>query len=205
MYKRTPLNNDTEVHYNDILDYWFKNKLDYNKWFYKNNAVDKYVRTHFTTILHEAESGNLLYWLNNPKSYLAMIILLDQFSRCIYRNTWKAYKNDKKALLFAEMGLDMYLPKLTTIEKMFVLFPYQHSENIHDQALGLNILKDIYNKSTTSINRSIIKKAIYRNKHTYNIIKTFSRFPTRNKYLDREDTEDEIDYMDELLEHNTLI
>ena len=54
---------------------------------------------------------------------------MDQFSRHIYRNNRKAYKNDPKVLLFMEMALDRYLNQFSAIEKMFVLMPYQHCEN----------------------------------------------------------------------------
>ena len=103
---------------------------------------DKYIKDNFYELLKAGEEGYLLDWLSNHKSYLAMIILLDQFSRHIYRGTRKAYHNDEKVLLFTEMGLDIHLHKFSAIEKMFVLMPYQHSEKLKDQKFGLQILKN---------------------------------------------------------------
>ena len=96
-----------------ILKYWFtgNKNADFKRWFNNGNKYDEEIKDKFFIVLKEAEKGNLLHWLGNSNSFLAHIILLDQFSRHIYRGTPNAYKNDQKILLFTEMALDQYLDK----------------------------------------------------------------------------------------------
>ena len=191
------LENKNSNYFLKILDFWFQNPIDFEKWFMSKKKYDTFIKNHFLKILNEAEKGNYLEWLSYPKSYLAMIILLDQFSRHIYRDTYKAYQNDEKALLFTEMGLDIHLNKFTAAEKMFVLMPYQHSENLDDQYFGVKMLTNLIKNEKNISERNILKKALYHQKRHLNVIKNFGRFPKRNVYLKRESTEDEIDYIDE--------
>jgi len=148
-------------------------------------------------MLKEAENGNLLHWLGNKDSYLAYIILMDQFSRHIYRGTSDAYKNDHKVLLFTEMGFHLYEEKLNAIEKMFVLMPYQHSENLKIQKLGVKILSNLLKNELNVSERNILKKALFHQKQHCKVIENFGRFPKRNQYMGRASSEDEIDYIDE--------
>ena len=188
---------DNDILVDNILNFWFEKKNDYNKWFFSNNKYDKYITNNFFDILKDAEAGYLHHWLCNHRSYLAMIILLDQFSRHIYRNSKDAYKNDKLALLFTEMGLDLHIDKLNAIEQTFTLMPYQHSENIEDQKLGIKILENLIQKQKNLEEKNILKRTLHHQKKHCKVIKMFGRFPKRNIFLKRESTEDEIDYIDE--------
>jgi uncharacterized protein (DUF924 family) len=185
------------IYTNLILKYWFSNGFDEKRWFQEGSKNDTIITRYFKKILKEAEKGNLLHWLEYDSSYLAYIILLDQFSRHIYRGTKNAYKNDTKALRFTEMGLDLHLDKFNAMEKMFVLMPYQHSEEFDDQKLGVKILTELVNKEKNIEEKNILKKALFHQKNHLNVIKKFKRFPKRNDDLGRESTEEEIDYMDE--------
>ena len=166
-------------------------------WFENGKSYDKEIKDKFYVHLMEAEKGNLLHLLSHHKSYLAYIILMDQFSRHIYRNNSKSFQNDKKVLLFIEMGLWLHQDKLTSSEKMFVLLPYQHSEDLDDQILGESILMDLIKSENNIKEQNILKKALFRQKNNRQVIEKFGRFPNRNDILRRESTEDEIDYMDE--------
>jgi uncharacterized protein (DUF924 family) len=181
-----------------ILNYWFsKNKnADFRRWFNSGIKFDGEIKDKFSNVLLEAEKGNLLHWLGDSRSYLAHIILLDQFSRQIYRGTPQAFKNDTKIKLFMEMAIDEYIDTYTASEKMFVLMPYQHSENLKDQEAGLEILKELVAKETNMTEKNILKTALHHQKGHYNVIKKFGRFPKRNYILGRVSTEEEIDYMD---------
>ena len=188
----------TNIEYVDkILNFWFEKSNDYNKWFESKGKYDNYIKKEFSNILEEAEQGNLLDWLKYHHSYLAMIILLDQFSRHIYRGTYKAYINDKNALLFTEMGLDLHLDKLTAIEKSFAIMPYQHSENIIDQEFGVKLLTNLVENERNLKEKNILKKTLYHQKKHRDVILKFGRFPKRNIIIGRESSEDEIDYIDE--------
>ena len=186
-----------ESYIDKILDFWFETKLDYNKWFHSQGKYDTYIKKNFSKILSLAEKGYLLDWLNSFKSYLAMIILMDQFSRHIYKGTPKAYKNDKKILLFTEMGLDIYLEKATAEQQMFILLPYQHSEDIDSQNFGLAVLENIIKKTNVPKDKEILRQLLYHQQKHRNVIKEFGRFPKRNIILGRQSSEEEIDYIDE--------
>ena len=180
----------------EILNFWFDKNPDYNKWF-NCTKYDNYITKNFKKILKEAEQGNLLDWLNDSKSYIAMILLLDQMSRRIYRGSGKAYMNDKKALLFTEMGLDIHLYKLNVFEKIFTLMPYQHSEDIEDHKFGIQLLENLINNEPNLYNKNILKRSLFHTKKRFKVIEYFGRFPKRNISLERESTEEEIDYIDE--------
>ena len=182
---------------NSILDFWFNKKSNFELWFENGKKYDDGIKKTFYKYLIEAEKGNLLHWLGNYKSYLAYIILMDQFSRHIYRNTYKSYQNDKKVLLFTEMGFWLHCDKLDATEKMFSLMPYQHSEDIEDQKLGKSILEQLIHTEKNLKEKNILKKALFHQKNHLHVIEKFGRFPKRNEYLGRESTEEEIDYMDE--------
>lgn len=181
-----------------ILKYWFSgNKnADFKKWFKSGEKYDIEIRDKFSGVLKEAEKGNLLHWLGNSRSFLAHIILLDQFSRHIYRGTHHAYKNDSRILLFMEMAVDRYIDDYNASEKMFILLPYQHSEKLVEQKKGLNMLNDLINKEEDMTQKNILKTALHHQKGHLNVIKKFGRFPKRNYLLGRLSTVEEIDYMD---------
>ena len=181
-----------------ILNYWFtgNKNADFKRWFNSGYKYDDEIKTKFSNVLIEAEKGNLLHWLGNKRSFLAHIILLDKFSRQIYRGTPEAYKNDVKIKLFMEMALDQYLDEYNATEKMFVLMPYQHSEILEDQEMGLEILKQQVSQEQNMTEKNILKTALHHQKGHHQVIKKFGRFPKRNYILGRVSTESEIDYMD---------
>lgn len=188
---------DDSIYIKEILEYFFYDINNYKRWFINSEKYDDEIKENFSNILKEAEKGNLLHWLQSKDGYLAYIILMDQFSRHIYRNTKNAYKNDKASLLFMEMAIDNYLLQYTAIEKMFVLMPYQHCENIECQILGVSILKNLIKNETNSTEKNILKTALHHQIGHYNVIKEFGRFPKRNHIQGRVSTPDEIDYIDQ--------
>ena len=190
------MNLDDSLYIKNILDYFFKDKNNYEKWFIDSHKYDEEIRTNFYPILKEAEKGNLLHWLQSKDGFLAYIILLDQFSRHIYRGTRSAYKNDKKVLLFMEMALDHYLDKYDALEKMFVLMPYQHCEDLECQNLGVSILKNMVKTTNDIKERELLKTALKHQIGHKKVIEKFGRFPKRNQILGRVSTVEEIDYID---------
>ena len=184
-----------------ILIYWFKNKkttdkTDFDRWFIKSRENDDEIKKKFRNILKEAEKGNLLEWLIDKEGYLAHIILMDQFSRQIYRDKPKAFKNDNKILFFMEMGLDNHLHKYNAVEKMFILMPYQHKINKKCQRIGAQILKKLYDEEVNVLEKKILREALKHQLGHLNVLKKFNRFPKRNYIMRRSPTEEEIDYMD---------
>jgi uncharacterized protein (DUF924 family) len=186
---------DLDSYSDKILDYWFKSN-NFRKWFNSGQLYDKEIEEKFSFILKEAEKGNLLHWLKDSKSFLAHIILLDQFSRHIYRGKLDAYKNDAKVLKFMEMGIDLYIDSYNAIEKMFALMPYQHSENIEEQNKGIFILQECIKKEQVMSEKNTLKTALFHQKGHLKVLQQFGRFPKRNYLLGRLSNEKEVDYMD---------
>ena len=122
----------------EILDYWFPKdgSADYNKWFMKSEDYDEEITTKFGDLLVDAEDGLGFGWLASKDSYVAYIILMDQFSRHIYRGHADAFKNDKGVMIFTELGWQLYSEDLVGYEFMFAFMPYMHIENKGYQRKG---------------------------------------------------------------------
>jgi uncharacterized protein (DUF924 family) len=195
-----------------ILDYWFpKNgKADYDKWFMKSSDYDSEIKEKFHNILKEAEDGKGFEWLISKNSYLAHIILMDQFSRHIYRGKGESFKNDKGNLIFTELGIDIYIEDLNNYELMFAFMPYMHTEIKMYQNKGLEIFKRMNNiqkykllnpnltdkeKEQCKQNLKILNDMkVYVDLH-HDVIERFGRFPKRNILLNRTSTPEEIQYI----------
>ena len=118
---------------NTIIKYWFplENNTIPDFWFSKTKETDDYIRLHFNELLILAETHQLNHWKSSIEGHLALIILLDQFSRHIYRDTYEQYRNDIIAFHHAqEFLLENKDTELTILQKMMVLMPYRHQENI---------------------------------------------------------------------------
>jgi uncharacterized protein (DUF924 family) len=128
----------------EILKYWFKDdgSADFDKWFMNSKAYDNEITEKFGELLKEAEKGNGFGWLVNKNSFVAYIILMDQFSRHIYRDTADAFKNDISTIIFTNMGFDLYRHQLVGYEFMFAFMPYMHTESLEYQNKG----EKIFNK-----------------------------------------------------------
>lgn len=168
----------------EVLDYWF-NELHPHQWFEKSDEVDAEIRSRFSSLHYEATKGELFIWRKTTSGRLAEIIVLDQFSRNIYRGTRKAFENDSVALVLAEEMVQLGLDKeLSTIERAFAYLPFMHSESkiIHEMALKLfSSLGDQNN-----LHYEVLHK---------NVIDRFGRFPHRNEVLGRSSTREEMEYM----------
>lgn len=200
----------------DILDYWFPSggKGDYDKWFMKSKDYDTEIKEKFGDLLKQAEEGKGMGWLVSKESFVAYIILLDQFSRHIYRGSKDSFKNDNAALIFLKQGFQLYGPELEGYEFMFSFMPYMHTENLELQLEG-KALFDRYYKATQDIvydhNSNLTKEEEEKLQQEWKMFKEmkphveghlktiedFGRFPKRNKALSRESTEEEKEYMEQ--------
>ena len=209
----------------EILDYWFSKGLytpDYDKWFMKSQDYDVEIKEKFGDLLKEAEKGKGFGWLHNKDSFIAYIILMDQFSRHIYRGTGDAFKNDNGVMIFTELGFDIYKNELKGYEFMFAFMPYMHTENATLQQKGGNIFtlhkglymerKEVGRRRLTSpihvsYMYSLDEKTNYDKefemltsmephvKGHKEVISIYRRFPKRNKALGRENTKNEETYL----------
>lgn len=168
----------------DIIDFWFKQTTPV-QWFGKSDAFDQLIQQRFAVVHQQASAGELFDWRNSAEGRLAEIIVLDQFSRNLYRDNPQAFAQDAMALVLAQeaiaLGLDQQLEQN---QKAFLYMPYMHSESalIHEQALHL--FTQLGNENNLKF--EIMHKAI---------IDQFGRYPHRNAVLGRTSTADEIAFL----------
>ena len=174
-----------------ILNFWFKESLP-EELFRQKDSFDKKIRDNFFTYYEKAICNELDDWQDEPKSCLALIILLDQFSRNLFRNNKKAFEQDHKCRLIVNEAIDRGdLEKLNVNEKLFFLLPLLHSEEISDHTYVHN-LSNAHLKNHLQI--TLIKSSW--KDHT-DVIKKFKRYPHRNKLLDRQSTLEEIEFLNQ--------
>ncbi|HNP64190.1 MAG TPA: DUF924 family protein [Woeseiaceae bacterium] len=170
---------------NKVLDFWFK-EAGSEKWFEKSSVFDQVLIERFTGVLEQAARAEFYTWRTSAQGRLAEIIVLDQFSRNIYRNTPAAFAQDPMALALAQEAVSAgVLQELDSIEvRNFVLMPYMHSESklIHEQADAL--FKQYSSEKTYG----------YELRHKA-IIDRFGRYPHRNEILGRVSTEEELMFL----------
>ncbi|MCH8492135.1 MAG: DUF924 domain-containing protein [Idiomarina sp.] len=167
-----------------VLSFWFQ-ELSQEQWFKKDDAVDAQIADRFGATLRAAEQCELYRWRCTPAGRLAEIIVLDQFSRNVYRNQAQAFANDALALALAQEAvahcLDSQLP---VQQRAFMYLPYMHSESlaIHNVALQLFDQPGLEGNLDFEI------------KHR-DIIERFGRYPHRNELLGRESSAEEIEFL----------
>lgn len=171
----------------NVIDYWFEKKNDYEKWFMSGKKLDKFIISNYKQLLDYYRDNNTpIPKLLNDK--LALIILLDQFSRHIYRDDPRSFDMDDKAKsitlqLLESGGINL----LDNNKQMFALMPLQHSENLKD----IDLLLDYLNRQPGDNFNIFID---YSNQHR-EVIKKFGRYPKRNHILARESTPEELQYI----------
>lgn len=169
----------------EVIYFWFE-ELSPRDWWIKSEKLDLTIKERFLKLHQIASKGELLPIRTTPEAKLAEIIILDQFSRNIYRETPKAFAYDSQALELAKetvaSGDDQKLP----VEKRkFIYMPYMHSESleVHDEALALF-------KSLDGDEKTLNFEKAHRD-----IIERFGRYPHRNKILGRVSTQQELDFL----------
>jgi len=169
---------------NEVLHFWFK-EISSEQWWLKDLAFDQAIKSRFLPLHDAANKAELFGWRDTTQGRLAEIIILDQFSRNIYRERAQAFASDVLALVLAQeaiaLGLDM---KVTENQRSFFYLPYMHSESllIHNQAMVL------YEKLGNPSNLA------FEIKHR-DIIKKFARYPHRNAILGRKSTAVEMEFL----------
>ena len=170
----------------NILNFWFEELTD-KQHFAKDTALDEMIRTRFGDTLEAAARCELHAWRATPDGALAEIIVLDQFSRNIYRDSPRAFAQDSMALVLAQLmvasGQDQ---QLSTPQRRFVYMPHMHSESslIHAEAARL-------------FEQPGLEEALDFEQRHQSIIARFGRYPHRNAVLGRTSTAKEIAFLNE--------
>ncbi|MBK7900480.1 MAG: DUF924 domain-containing protein [Azonexus sp.] len=182
--------------FRDVLAYWFgqPDDADFGKpravWFNKDAAADAEIRGRFRALHLWAHGGLLNAWDEQAESALALILVLDQFSRQIYRDQPKAFASDGKALALAEKALaacfDRALPPL---QRAFFYFPFEHAESSVAQARAVALFEALAAEAP-----ELASFADYARRHR-EVIARFGRFPHRNTLLGRANTPEEAEYL----------
>lgn len=160
-------------------------------WWGKDPAIDADCRSRFETLVQDAAANRLADWSETPASLLALVLLLDQMPRNIYRDTPQAFAFDELARQYTHlalaMGVDQELP---AIARIFLYLPLEHSEDIDDQEYMLQLTRALA-KSVEAADQATFDGYVdYARKH-HVIIERFGRFPHRNRILGRASTSEE--------------
>ncbi len=168
-----------------VLSFWFT-ELTADRWFKGSSQLDEQISGRFSALLKQAAAGELAHWRETALGRLAEIIVLDQFSRNIYRNQAGAFTQDGMALVLSQEAVRSGALQQLADEnqRSFLLMPYMHSESaqVHEQAVALF---DEF-ASVGSYRFELLHKAI---------IDRFGRYPHRNAVLGRESTVEELEFL----------
>lgn len=178
-----------------VLDFWFgaPGSADFGRsrdfWFRKDAAFDRALATRFADLHAAAARGELAAWMAAPQSLLALIVVLDQFSRNIHRGLPASFATDAQALVAArsmiESAWDVALPPAM---RWFAYMPFEHSESLADQDLCLRLMQQVAEDPQFA---DVPKWAVAHRA----VIARFGRFPHRNAILGRESTPAEVEFL----------
>lgn len=170
----------------DIIKFWFE-EIDSALWWQKDLDFDALIIKRFSHVHQQACVGELYQWRSTAEGRLAEIIVLDQFSRNMFRDTKKAFSQDSLALILAQELIALGLDKqLTDIQRSVLYLPFMHSESLLIHGVAGQLYKGL----------GIASSADFELKHKQ-IIERFGRYPHRNTILNRASTKDEIAFLTE--------
>ena len=171
----------------DILSFWF-DETDREKWFVKDPAFDAVIGARFGEDHRRAAAGGHDAWRDTADGCLALIILLDQFSRNLHRDSRLAFACDPRARAVAHRVLDHGFDRdMAQIRRVFLYLPFEHSEDIEDQHLCVRLAAQLTDEPGW---------LDYAKRHR-DIILRFRRFPHRNAALGRRSTAAEVAFLED--------
>jgi uncharacterized protein (DUF924 family) len=187
----------------DVLQFWFAESCESpaanakrgDFWFSPDPDIDAYIWSTYGDGIVDAGNGHCDDWADDPLGRLALIILLDQFPRNVYRGTAEAFRYDGKALALARQGAKLHqLAGLPVPQQAFFLMPYQHTEDLELQNEGVELYTSLV-ANAPEVWREAAEN--YRNFAVMHrdIVAEFGRFPHRNAVLGRSPTPPELAYL----------
>ena len=198
------ITDDDQIRIDAILTFWFMERelnapqIDgrMDLWFGDDQVFDQEIVQEFSDDVERASDGELDHWAHEPKGRLALILLLDQFRRNIYRNTADAFAKDKIALkLCVEGAIEKKDKDLSPIQRVFFYMPLQHAESRKVQKKSCELFKRLSNTVSPTYKETFETVLQFAELHA-DIIEQFGRFPHRNKLLDRKNTPKEDEYLE---------
>ncbi|HEX4923705.1 MAG TPA: DUF924 family protein [Bdellovibrionales bacterium] len=189
--------------FENVLEFWFgtlQDELDFpaeksSIWFRKSDETDALIRDRYQLVWTHAHEGTYDVWTKIPHGRLALIIILDQFSRNMFRGTPQAFAGDKKALELAREGVRKKMDRdLYPIQRVFMYMPFEHSENLEDQNESVRLFTNLLEEVPDQLKRPMNEFLRYAKAHR-DIIKQYGRFPHRNQTLGRTTTPEELAFL----------
>lgn len=189
-----------------VLEYWLGAELPTNEsalsrkalWFTKSEATDEEIRHLFGALLQEALAGKLdSEAMESPLGLLAVLIVLDQFTRNAYRGTPKSFSGDARALKLALQGIERGWDVDDTIPpvaRIFLYLPLEHAESMEMQQNSVVAFEQLYQEAPAALRGFFEGTLDYARKHLA-VIAQFGRFPHRNSILGRASTQEEKVYL----------
>lgn len=171
---------------NDILAFWFQETKP-AQWFQKNDAFDAQIRTRFGSDYELAAKGIFDGWMEDADGCLALVIVLDQFPRNMFREQARAFETDLKARGVTVHALNKHFDQMMTLDqKAFLYLPLEHSEDMADQDRSVALFEALKDKNPVYYDYAVRHR---------DIIARFGRFPHRNEALNRPNTAAEAAYL----------
>lgn len=186
-----------------ILGFWLEPKptteeelVERGKlWFGGGPELDAKIRERFGALLERARKGELDDWAKEPRGRLALIILLDQFSRNVYRGSADAFAQDERALALARSAFDEGLyDAADPFDRLFASLPFSHAEDLDAQRRAAACAVRSFRGAPPYLRKFLIGAIDFARKHV-DVIARFGRFPHRNATLGRASTEEELEYL----------
>lgn len=197
------ITDEDEARIDAIIEFWFKEQeltapqIDgrMDTWFGENPVFDEEIAREFFNDVENASAGHLDHWAQESKGRLALILLLDQFRRNIYRNQPEAFALDPVALkLCVEGAMEKKDKGLTPIEQAFFYMPLQHAESRKVQAKSSKIYHKLAEGASPTYRETFETIAQFADLHA-DIVHQFGRFPHRNAILQRKNSPEEDEYL----------
>ncbi len=197
------ITDDDQIRIEEILSFWFMEKalsapqIDgrMDIWFGEDSVFDEQIAKEFSDDIDKASDGKLDHWAHEPKGRLALILLLDQFRRNIFRNTPEAFEKDPAALkLCVEGAMEKKDKGLTPIHKAFFYMPLQHAESRKVQEKSREVFQRLADAVSPTYKETFETIAQFADLHA-DIVERFGRFPHRNKLLNRDNSTEEEEFL----------
>lgn len=188
----------------EILKFWFAEtprdafKIDGRMalWFGDDESQDEKIRSRFSEDIEKASAGELDHWADTPRGRLALIILLDQFRRNIFRRSKDAYLLDHQVLKLTIKGMELgHDRQLEPVERAFFYMPMQHSESLKVQDFSVRTFNNLAETVKPTLRATFSTFSQFAELHR-DIVAQFNRFPHRNEVLGRKNTPEEEAYLD---------
>lgn len=188
-----------------LLEWWFGSaespsevaKAKGKLWFGKSRTQDAEAQSQFGDLVESALTGGLKEWAETPDGWLALVLLLDQLPRMIYRDTPKAYSGDERARQLVAHGLKLGRDQhLDPVQRTFIYLVLEHTENIDAQNQAVALFAELLPLLPATDRAFLTGSLDYAERHR-NIIARFGRFPHRNEVLGRASTPEEIEFLKE--------